>query len=142
MKPPAFICRSSKRRIRILTGKIRAWRLRPSCLARGKKGEALRQYEALANEAQKPALKAEAAVRGGLIATDLIQPEKGKIDKGMVEKATALFQKGKTYAGGGQVRAIAEVGLLRLQYLSGQYAQLWRSIRKSSRNFRRKRAPK
>src|SRR5207237_7853230 len=40
-------------------------------LARGKKADALKQYEALSNEAQKPALKAEAAVRGGLIAIDL-----------------------------------------------------------------------
>src|SRR5436309_8353745 len=38
--------------------------------SRGKKLEALKQYEALANEAQKPALKAECAVRGGLIALE------------------------------------------------------------------------
>src|SRR6266478_1035477 len=49
--------------------------------ARGKKTDALKQYEALANETQKPALKAEAAVRGGMIALDLVQAEKGKIDK-------------------------------------------------------------
>ena len=35
-------------------------------LSRGKKSEALGQYEALSSEAQKGALKAEAAVRGGL----------------------------------------------------------------------------
>lgn len=93
-------------------------------LARGKRGEALKQYEALSTEAQKPAVRAEAAVRGGLIAIDLIQPEKGKIDKGMVEKATALLQKGRGMSEAGKFRPIAQVGILRLYYLSGQYAQL------------------
>jgi TolA-binding protein len=92
-------------------------------LSRGQKIDALKQYEALANEAQKPALKAEAAVRGGLIAVDLVQPEKGKIDKGMVDKATSLLQRARTPEAG-KFRAIAQVGLLRLQYQSGQYAQL------------------
>jgi TolA-binding protein len=64
-------------------------------LARGRKIDALRQYEALSNEAQKPALKAEAAVRAGLLAVDLQQPEKGKIDKAMGEKAMALLQKAR-----------------------------------------------
>ena len=48
--------------------------------ARGKKLEALKQYEALVNEAQQPALKAECAVRGGLIALELVQADKGKAD--------------------------------------------------------------
>jgi TolA-binding protein len=104
-------------------------------LSRGKKGEALKQYEALSNEASKPVLKAEAAVRGGLVATDLVQPEKGKIDKGMVDKATALFQKGKTAPDAGKFRAIAEVGLLRLQYLSGQYAQLLAEYKKEQQKL-------
>ena len=68
-------------------------------MSRGKKAEAVKQYEALANEAQKPALRAEAAVRGGMIALDLIQTEKGKIDKAMAEKATALLQKGRASSG-------------------------------------------
>ena len=93
-------------------------------LSRGKKGEALKQYEALANEAQKPTTRAEAAVRGGLIATDLIQPEKGRIDKGMVERALALLQKGRGISETGKFRPIAEVGILRLFYVSGQYAQV------------------
>jgi TolA-binding protein len=104
-------------------------------LSRGKKGEALKQYEALSNEAQKPALKAEAAVRGGLIAIDLIQPEKGKIDKGMVEKAAALLQKGKSTADAGKFRPIAEVGILRLDYLSGQYAQLVTEYKKEQQKL-------
>ncbi|HAK06756.1 MAG TPA: hypothetical protein DCO65_05750, partial [Spartobacteria bacterium] len=63
-------------------------------LARGRKGDAVKQYEALANETEKPSLKAEATVRAGLLAVDLQQPEKGKIDKPMADKAMALLQKG------------------------------------------------
>src|SRR5436305_11624685 len=51
--------------------------------ARGRKAEALQQYEALANEAQKPGSKPESAVRGGMIALDLVQADKGKSDKAM-----------------------------------------------------------
>src|SRR5213082_3563191 len=62
---------------------------------RGKKIDALKQYEALATEAQKPALKAESAVRGGMIGLDFVQADKGKIDKAMADRATALLQKGR-----------------------------------------------
>jgi TolA-binding protein len=93
-------------------------------LARGRKTDALRQYEALSNETQKPALKAEATVRAGLLAVDLEQPEKGKIDKAMADKATALLQKARNLPEAGRWRGIAQVGLLRLQFQSGQYAQL------------------
>src|SRR5205823_12141068 len=54
---------------------------------RGRKIDALKQYEALANEAQKPALKAESAARGGMIALDLVQADKGKGDKAMADRA-------------------------------------------------------
>ncbi len=90
-------------------------------LARGRKLDAFRNYEALANETQKPALKAEATVRAGMVAVDLQQTEKGKIDKAMAEKALSLLQKGRSLPEAGKWRAIAEVGLLRLQYQSGQY---------------------
>ncbi|MEY2502356.1 MAG: hypothetical protein QOI07_2690 [Verrucomicrobiota bacterium] len=89
-------------------------------LARGRKLEALRNYEALANETQKPALKAEATVRAGMVAVELQQTEKGK-DKAMAEKALSLLQKGRSLPEAGKWRAIAQVGLLRLQYQSGQY---------------------
>jgi TolA-binding protein len=98
--------------------------------ARGKKLEALKQYEALANEAQKPALKAECAVRGGLLALELVQAGKGKADKIMIERAAALFQKGRTLPEAGKFRAIAQVGFLRLQYQTGQYAQLLAEYKK------------
>src|SRR5205814_1277963 len=92
--------------------------------ARGKKLDALKQYEALANEAQKPALKAECAVRGGLIALELVQADKGKMDKSTADRAAVLFQKGRSLPDAGKFRAIAQVGFRRLQFLTGQYAQL------------------
>jgi TolA-binding protein len=104
-------------------------------LARGKKADALKQYEALANEAAKPAAKAEAAVRGGLIAIDLVQPEKGKTDKSMVDRGMALLQKGKNNPDSGKFRAIAEVGILRLLYLSGQLPQLLAEYKKEQQKL-------
>jgi TolA-binding protein len=93
-------------------------------LARGRKTDAFRQYEALSNETQKPALKAEAAVRAGLLAVDLQQPEKGKIDRAMGDKALALLQKARGLPKAGRWAGIAQVGLLRLQFQSGQYGPL------------------
>ncbi len=104
-------------------------------LSRGRKLDALKQYDALSNEAQKSALKAEAAVRGGLLAIDLVQPDKGKIDKGMADKATGLLQKGRAMPDAGKFRAAAEVGLLRLQYLTGQYAQLLADYKKQQQKL-------
>src|SRR5207249_1118361 len=82
------------------------------------------------NETQKPALKAEAAVRGGMIALDLVQADKGKIDKVMADKAASLLQKGRTLPEAGKFRAVAQVGFRRLQYQSGQYAQLLADYKK------------
>jgi TolA-binding protein len=98
--------------------------------SRGKKLEALKQYEALANEAQKPALKAECAVRGGLIALELVQADKDKMDNAMAQRAAALFQKGRTLPDAGKFRAIAQVGFRRLQYQTGQYTQLLADYKK------------
>jgi TolA-binding protein len=92
--------------------------------ARGRKLDALKQYEALANESQKPALKAEASVRGGIIALELLQADKGKVDKATADRATALFQKARSLPEAGKFRTIAQVGLRRLQYQTGQYADL------------------
>ncbi|HVF70126.1 MAG TPA: tetratricopeptide repeat protein, partial [Chthoniobacterales bacterium] len=93
-------------------------------LAKGRKLDAFRNYEALANETQKPALKAEATVRAGMVAIDLQQMEKGKTDKAMMEKALSLLQKGRTLPEAGKWRAIAAVGLLRLQYQAAQYEKV------------------
>src|SRR6266513_2815813 len=102
---------------------------------RGRKLDALKQYEALVNETQKPALKAESAGRGGIIALDLVQADKGKIDKAMVVRATVLLQKGRTLPEAGKFRAIAQVGLRRLQYQTGQYAQLVADYKKEQENL-------
>jgi len=98
--------------------------------ARGRKADALRQYEALSNETQKPPLKAEATVRAGLIALDLIQSDKGKIDKGMSDKAMALLQKGRSLPEAGKWRALAQVGVFKVEFQTGQYAQLLSDYKK------------
>jgi len=91
-------------------------------LARGKKSDAFKQYEALSNETKKDALKAEATVRAGMLAVELAQGDKP--DTAMTQKAATLLRKARTLPEAGKWRAIAEVGLLRLQYQSGEYAQL------------------
>src|SRR5437762_10106085 len=103
--------------------------------ARGRKVDALKQYEALAREAQKPALKAESAVRGGMLALDLVQADKGKVDKAMADRAEALLRKGRALAEAGKFRAIAQAGLRRLQYQTGQYAQLLAEYKKEQANL-------
>jgi TolA-binding protein len=103
--------------------------------ARGRKIDALKQYEALASEAQKPALKAESAVRGGMLALDLVQADKGKVDKAMADRAEALLRKGRALPEAGKFRAIAQAGLRRLQYQTGQYAQLLAEYKKEQGNL-------
>jgi TolA-binding protein len=103
--------------------------------ARGRKIDALKQYEALASEAQKPALKAESAVRGGMLALDLVQADKGKVDKAMADRGEALLRKGRALPEAGKFRAIAQAGLRRLQYQTGQYAQLLAEYKKEQGNL-------
>jgi TolA-binding protein len=93
-------------------------------LARGRKADALRQYEALSNETQKPALKAEVTVRAGLIALDLLQSDTSKIDKGMADKAMMLLQKGRSLNESGRWRSLAQLGIVRLQFQTGQFGAL------------------
>src|SRR5689334_1238776 len=95
--------------------------------ARGRKADALKQYEALSNETQKPGLKAEATVRAGLIALELVQSDK---DKAMAEKAMALLQKGRSLPEAGKWRGLAQVGVLKVEYQSGQYAQVLTDYKK------------
>jgi TolA-binding protein len=99
--------------------------------AYGRKADALKQYEALSNETQKPPLKAEATIRAGLIALDLIQSDKGKIDKAMSDKAMTLLQKGRTLPEAGKWRGLAQLGVLKVEYQSGQYAQLLNDYKKA-----------
>jgi len=95
--------------------------------ARGRKADALRQYEALSNETQKPALKAEATVRAGLIALELVQSDE---DKAMADKAMALLQKGRGLPESGKWRGLAQIGILKLEYQTGQYAQVLTDYKK------------
>jgi len=104
-------------------------------VARGRKPDALKQYEALSNETQKPALKTEATVRAGLIALDLLQSDKGKIDKGMSDKAMALLQKGRSLPEAGRWRSLAQLGILRLQFQTGQFAQLLNDYKKTQQQL-------
>src|SRR5215216_3803766 len=85
------------------------WTAASILAARGKKFDALRQYEALANESQKPGVKAESAVRGGIIALELVQADKGKTDKTIADRAAALLQKGRSLPEAGKFRPIALV---------------------------------
>jgi TolA-binding protein len=111
------------------------WTAASILAGRGRKIDAMKQYEALANETQKPALKAESAVRGGVIALDLVQADKGKIDKAMADKAEALLRKGRALAEAGKFRAIAQVGLRRLQYQTGQYAEFLAEYKKEQKSL-------
>src|SRR6266542_1693057 len=87
------------------------WTAASILASRRRKVDALKQYEAVANESQKPALKAESAVRVGVIALELVQADKGKIDKAMGGRPAALLQKGRALPEAGKFRAIAQVGL-------------------------------
>ena len=110
-------------------------------LAGNHKGDALKQFEALSGEAEKPSLKAEATVRAGLIALDLALPEKDKPDKAMAAKATALLQKGRNLPEAGRWKGIAAVGLLRLEYQAGQFTQVLTDYRPEQRSGPRGRSP-
>ena len=101
-------------------------------LARGRRTDALKQYEALASEAEKPAAKAEAAVRAGLIALDLAVADRAKIDSAMAEKARVLLQKGRAASDSGKWKGVAQAGLLRLEYQTGQFAQIISDYKKSA----------
>src|SRR5438067_9418784 len=106
------------------------WTAASILASRGRKIDALKQYEALANESQKPALKAESAVRGGIIALELVQADKGKTDRTIADRAAALLQKGRSLPEAGKFRPIAQVGLRKPQYQTGQYAQLLADYKK------------
>ncbi len=93
-------------------------------VADGKKAEALKQYEALGNETKKDPLKAEAYVRAGLLAVDLAPSDKGKGAASMSEKAASLLRKGAGISEAGKWEGLAQVGLLRLRYQAGDYAQV------------------
>src|SRR5437016_6835985 len=101
-------------------------------LARGRRTDALKPYEALASEAEKPAARAESAVRAGLIALDLAVADRAKIDSAMAEKARVLLQKGRAASDSGRWKGVAQAGLLRLEYPAGEFAQVMSDYKKSA----------
>ena len=80
----------------------------------GEKADALKQFQALAKEAQQPTVKAEALVKAGLLNIDLGQADKGADD---LNKALAIPEIGDW-------KPIAQTGLLRVLYESGKYKEL------------------
>ena len=83
----------------------------------GRKGEALRQFDALSKDASKDSLKAEATLKAGLLATDL----------GQLDSATTFLQKVVDWLGSevnAAARSDARLGLLRLLYRGSKYQQL------------------
>jgi TolA-binding protein len=99
-------------------------------LSRGRRVDALRQYEALANETTKPPLKAEATVRAGMVAVEL-QQDKGKPDKAMTDKAMALLQKARSMpkpaAGAGSRRSACCACFIRMVSTRRSVAEYKRS---------------
>jgi tetratricopeptide (TPR) repeat protein len=80
----------------------------------GRKPEALTQFEALAKEAQQPAVKVESLVRAGLLNVDLGQPDKGAADLNKALSMPAI----------GDWKPIAQIGLLRVLYDTGKFKEL------------------
>ena len=80
----------------------------------GRKADAAKQLDQLAQETQKPELKAEALVRAGLL----------KIDLGQPDKAAADLNKALKFPEIGQWKESAELGLLHLLYDAGKYKQV------------------
>ncbi|HWB59213.1 MAG TPA: tetratricopeptide repeat protein [Chthoniobacteraceae bacterium] len=77
----------------------------------GKKVEAHKQYELLAQETDKPDIRMEALVKASLL----------KIDLGEYEKAASDLQKALQQPQIGQWKEVARVGLMNAWYESGKY---------------------
>ena len=91
----------------------------------GRKDDAIAQFEALAKEAQQPAVKAEALVRAGSL-----NVEQGNAAKGAAELHNAL-----AIPEIGQWKPIAEIGLLRVLYDSGKYKDLLDQYQQASQDL-------
>lgn len=80
----------------------------------GRKDDAIKQYDALAAETDKPAVKAEALVKSGLL----------KIENEQVEKGAADLNKALKIPEIGAFKPVAQIGLLRVLYEANKYQQL------------------
>jgi TolA-binding protein len=79
----------------------------------GRKADALKQFEILAQETSSKELKAESLVKAGLLEIDLDHRDKAAAD---LKKALALPEIGKW-------KEIAQLGLLRMLYDAGKYKE-------------------
>jgi tetratricopeptide (TPR) repeat protein len=98
--------------------------------ARGKKLDALKQYEALANEASETGIESRVCGAWRLDRARTCPSGQRQDGQGHGDRAAACFKKGALLPEAGKFRAIAQVGFRRLQYQTGQYAQLLADYKK------------
>ena len=104
----------------------------PSCFAlarlladSGRKNEAIAQFEALEKETDKPALKAEAAVREGLL----------WLDMGKNDKALAALSRASKMPELGSWKEVVAVNMLRVLYNTQNYQQVLDTYAASDKQF-------
>jgi TolA-binding protein len=90
-----------------------------------RKSDALKQYEALAQETEKPEVKVEALVKAALL----------RIDLGETEKAATALNDALKMPEIGKWRDVAQLGLLRMLYESGKHKQVLESFAASSKDY-------
>lgn len=90
-----------------------------------RKADALQQLNAIVKETSNPQLRAEAAVKAGLL----------EIDLGKREEAAADLNKALEMPEIGPWRQVAQVGLLRVLYDAGKYKELLDAYETSPNNF-------
>ncbi len=88
--------------------------------------EALKQYEELARETARPALRAEATIKAGLLAREIAAQNEAKsaAATALNEKAVQLLTRGIALPEAGPLRGTAQVELLHLYYDTNRYQEL------------------
>ena len=95
------------------------------CADAGRRTEAIEHLQTLLKETDKEAVKAEASVRIGLLWLDLTQND----------KAIAALTKALKMPGLGQWKEPAEIGLLRVLYDTGNFAQVLATYDSTGKQF-------
>lgn len=91
----------------------------------GRRSQALKLLDTLRRETEKPAIKAEATVRIGLIL----------LDQKLNDRAAAELQAALAMPEVGGWKEVAEIGLLRLRYNEGKYKDVLSLYEASSKEF-------
>ena len=91
----------------------------------GRKSEAIQRLNALREQTTKPAVRAEAAVRAGLLMLDL----------GLNTKALSELKKALSLPELGEWREVAELGVLRILYNQGKYQAVLDTYRTAGKEF-------